>query len=138
MSFFILILTFAKSPVGLVDITTGNIIYVHSAKITNDGMIFINEVYRSVVAMGGEQIDGPLFLYLRAFQISFSLHLTSSEFQKMCLASSRISGFSMYPMLVTVFITKMKALQTFFAKTPLSMYLGILKSSHDAHVYAGQ
>ena len=50
---------------------------------------------------------------------------------------SQMSAFSMYPMLVAVFITKMKALQSFFARTPLSMYLGVIKEGHDHHVHAG-
>lgn len=43
----------------------------------------------------------------------------------------------MYPMLVIVFFTKMKALQTFFAKTPYSMYFAMITEGHDYHVYAG-
>jgi hypothetical protein len=31
----------------------------------------------------------------------------------------------------------MKALQCFFCKTPLSMYLGILNQAHDYHAHAG-
>ena len=58
--------------------------------------------------------------------------------QKFCLAMSRMSAFSMCPMLVSVFITKMKALQYFFAKTPLSMYFGVIKEGHDHHVHAGR
>ena len=41
-------------------------------------------------------------------------------------------------MLVVVFITKMKATQTFFSKTALSMYLGVIKEGHDYHVHAGR
>ena len=48
-----------------------------------------------------------------------------------------MSAFSMYPMLVIVFFTKMKALQTFFAKTPYSMYFAMITEGHDYHVYAG-
>lgn len=59
------------------------------------------------------------------------------DWQKFCLAMSRISAFSMYPMLVTVFFTKMKATQAFLSSTPLSMYLGIIKEGHDNHVHAG-
>ncbi len=51
---------------------------------------------------------------------------------------SRMSAFSMYPMLVVAFVTKMKAAQTFFSKTPLSMYFGVIKQGHDYHVHAGR
>ena len=44
----------------------------------------------------------------------------------------------MYPMIVIVFFTKMKALQTFFTKTPLSMYFAMITEGHDYHVYAGR
>lgn len=41
-------------------------------------------------------------------------------------------------MMVAVFVTKMKALQSFLARTPLSMYLGIVNESHDFHVHTGR
>lgn len=43
----------------------------------------------------------------------------------------------MYPMLVIVFVTKMKATQCFLSRTPLSMYLGILNQAHEHHAHAG-
>ena len=74
-------------------------------------MVYINGSYRPVVAQGG--------------------------WQKFCLAISRMSAFSMYPMLVIVFFTKMKALQSFFSKTPFAMYFAMIEEGHDYHVYAG-
>ncbi|KAL7525609.1 hypothetical protein ACHAXR_002213, partial [Thalassiosira sp. AJA248-18] len=51
---------------------------------------------------------------------------------------SRMSAFSMYPMLVVVFVTKMKGLQSFFAKTPFAMYFSMITEGHDYHVHAGR
>jgi len=108
---YILIATFSPPPVGVKDPSTGNILDPNSAENTNEGVIFINGDYRPVVAIGG--------------------------WQKFCLTISRMCAFSMYPMLVIVFITKMKGLQSFFAQTPLSMYFGVIKEGHDHHVHAG-
>ncbi|KAL7535065.1 hypothetical protein ACHAXR_006247 [Thalassiosira sp. AJA248-18] len=109
---YILVLTFSDAPVGITDPETKDIIDTNSVENTNNGVIYVNGSYRAVVAIGG--------------------------YQKICLAISRMSAFSMYPMIVVVFITKMKALQSFFAKTPLSMYLGVLKEGHDYHIHAGR
>ena len=108
---YILVLTFSHPPVGITDPTSGNIIDPNSVENTKNGVIYLNGVYRPVVALG--------------------------HWQKVFLAISRISAFSMYPMLVILFVTKMKALQSFFSKTPLSMYLGILNQAHDYHAHAG-
>jgi hypothetical protein len=59
------------------------------------------------------------------------------KWQKICLVLSRMSAFSMYPMLVVVFVTKMKATLLYLSSTPLSMYLGILKQAHEHHAHAG-
>lgn len=108
---YILVLTFSHPPVGITDPISGNIIDPNSVENTKNGVIYLNGAYRPVVAIG--------------------------TWQKVFLAISRISAFSMYPMLVIVFVTKMKALQSFFSKTPLSMYLGILNQAHDYHAHAG-
>ncbi|KAL7529340.1 hypothetical protein ACHAXR_006228, partial [Thalassiosira sp. AJA248-18] len=108
---YILVLTFSVPPIGIRDPVSGNVIDQNSIQNTSDGVIYVNGAYQPIVAIG--------------------------TFQKLCLAISRMSAFSMYPMLVAVFITKMKAIQTFLSNTPLSMYLGIVKEHHDFHVMAG-
>ena len=108
---YILVLTFSYPPVGITDPNSGNIIDINSVENTKNGVIYLNGAYRPVVAIG--------------------------TWQKVFLAISRISAFSMYPMLVIIFVTKMKALQSFFSKTPLSMYLGILNQANDHHAHAG-
>ncbi|KAL7529886.1 hypothetical protein ACHAXR_003208, partial [Thalassiosira sp. AJA248-18] len=109
---YIIVLTFATPPVGIKDPTSNNIIDLASDENTNNGVIYVNGSYRPVVAIG--------------------------FWQKFCLAMSRMSAFSMYPMLVVVFFTKMKALQSFFVKTPLSMYFGVIGEGHDYHAHAGK
>eukprot|EP00957_Ditylum_brightwellii_P140248 10686110-Ditylum_brightwellii.AAC.1 len=49
---YILVLTFSKAPLGLVDGETGNIIDVSSPENTDNGVIFVNGDYRAVVAEG--------------------------------------------------------------------------------------
>jgi hypothetical protein len=75
------------------------------------GMIYLNKSPRPVEAVG--------------------------NWQEICLVLSRASAFSMYPMLVVVFVTKMKATLLYLSSTPLSMYLGILKQAHEHHAHAG-
>ena len=108
---YIIVLTFSTPPVGMRDPKTNDIVDPHSVDNTNDGLIYVNGSYRPVVAVG--------------------------NWQKACLVISRASAFSMYPILVVVFITKMKATQCFLSRTPLSMYLGILNQAHEHHVHAG-
>lgn len=108
---YILVLTFSKAPIGLVDPESGDIIDVNSEVNTENGVIYMNGNYRPIVARGARQ--------------------------KFCLSMSRMSAFSMYPVIVLVFLTKCKALHIIFSKTPLSMFL-ILNESHELHIYAGQ
>ena len=108
---YIIVLTFSTPPVGMRDPNTNDIVDTNSVVNTNRGLIYVNGSYRPVVAVG--------------------------NWQKACLAISRASAFSMYPMLVIVFVTKMKATQCFLSRTPLSMYLGILNQAHEHHAHAG-
>jgi hypothetical protein len=108
---YILVLTFSKPPVGIRDPITNDIIDANTLENTYEGVIYLNGSYRPVVAVG--------------------------NWQKACLAISRASAFSMYPMLVVVFVTKMKATQCFLGRTPLSMYLTILNQAHEHHHHAG-
>lgn len=109
---YILVLTFSPPPVGIRDPVTNDIIDTSSEENTTNGVIYVNGSYRAVVAIGA--------------------------WQKFCLAMSRMSAFSLYPMLVVVFFTKMKGIQTFLSKTPLSMYLGVINQGHDFHAHAGK
>ncbi|KAL7555274.1 hypothetical protein ACHAWF_019016 [Thalassiosira exigua] len=109
---YILVLTFSPAPVGMVDPSTGDIVDVASVENTENGVLYVNGSYRPVVAVGG--------------------------WQRFCLAISRMSAFSMYPMLVVVFFTKMRALQSFLAKTPLSIHFGVIKEGHAHHTHAGR
>ena len=109
---YILILTFSPPPIGLRDPVTNNIIDTSSMANTAAGRIYINGSYRPIVA--------------------------ETTWQKTCLAISRASAFSMYPMLVVVFVTKMKAIHFFLYTSPLSMYFGILTNAHEFHVHAGR
>ncbi|KAL3776570.1 hypothetical protein ACHAW5_000334 [Stephanodiscus triporus] len=93
------------------DPITNDIVDPDSVENTNAGLIYLNGSYRPVVAVG--------------------------NWQKACLAISRSSAFSMYPMFVVVFVTKMKATQCFLSRTPLSMYLGIINQAHEYHAHAG-
>ena len=84
---------------------------VNSAENTANGVVYVNGSSRPVVSVG--------------------------HWQKACLVVSRVSAFSMYPMLVVVFVTKMKATHCYLSRTPLSMYLGILNQAHEYHAHAG-
>ncbi|KAL3806640.1 hypothetical protein ACHAXA_001896 [Cyclostephanos tholiformis] len=108
---YIVVLTISTPPAGMRDPNTNDIVDPHNVTNTNDGLIYVNGSYRPVVAVG--------------------------NWQKACLVISRASAFSMYPILVVVFITKMKATQCFLSRTPLSMYLGILNQAHEHHAHAG-
>jgi hypothetical protein len=108
---YIIVLTFSTLPMGLRDPITNDIIDPNSIQNTNNGVIHVNGSYRPVVAVG--------------------------NWQKICLTISRASAFSMYPMMVVVFVTKMKATQCFLSRTPLSMYFGIIYQAHEHHAHAG-
>jgi len=107
---YILVLTFADAPLGLVDPKTGTIIDVNSVENTDKGVILVNGDYRAVVAQ--------------------------NTYQMLCLAVSRMSAFSMYPVMGLVFFTKCKALRNFLNNTPYSMYM--IPDDHKLHIYAGK
>jgi len=117
-------MTFGPKPVGLADPISGDIVDIVDSTTTTtttstasgeentrNGIVYVNGMARAIVAVGG--------------------------WQKFCLAISRMSAFSMYPPLIIVFFTKMKALQTFLAATPLSIHCDMLHRGHDYHTYAG-
>jgi len=109
---YILVMTFTPPPLGITDPSTHNIIDPNSTTNTIHGVIYVNGALRPIVAI--------------------------DTYQKICLAISRMSAFSMYPMLVIVFITKMRALQSFFSRTMYSMYFGMIEEGHGYHVFAGR
>uniref|UniRef100_A0A7S2A4J8 FAD-binding FR-type domain-containing protein n=1 Tax=Trieres chinensis TaxID=1514140 RepID=A0A7S2A4J8_TRICV len=106
---YILVLTFSSSPLGLKDPKSKEIVDIQSSQNTANGFILFNGDYRPIVAEG--------------------------NYQKLCLAVSRISAFSMYPVMILVFLTKCKAALTFLSKTPFSMYM--TDDTHALHIYAG-
>lgn len=93
---YILVLTFSFAPIGLRDRTSGNIIDVGSATNTDNGVILVNGDYRPVVAQG--------------------------RYELVCLGISRISAFSLYPVMVLVYLSKCKATLNYLEKTPISMF----------------
>ena len=93
---YILVLTFSYAPIGLRDRTSGNIIDVGSATNTDNGVILVNGDYRPVVAQG--------------------------RYELVCLGISRISAFSLYPVMVLVYLSKCKATLNYLEKTPISMF----------------
>mmetsp|Transcript_28716 Transcript_28716/g.80835 ORF Transcript_28716/g.80835 Transcript_28716/m.80835 type:complete len:680 (+) Transcript_28716:174-2213(+) len=106
---YIAILTFSYAPIGLRDPATGFIIDVNNATNTENGVILVNGSYRPVVA--------------------------DSTAQMIFLAVSRLSAFSLYPMLVLVFFSKCKATLNFLEQAPSTLYM--FQDMHELHVYAG-
>ena len=94
---YILILTFSYAPLGLRDRTTGNIIDGSSTTNTKNGVILVNGSYRPVVAQG--------------------------MFEMICLGISRVSAFSLYPVMVLAFFSKCKATLNYLEKTPISLFM---------------
>jgi hypothetical protein len=107
---YILVLTFSLAPIGVVDPATRRIIDTRNATNTANGVILINGDYRPIVA--------------------------ESQFQMFCLGVSRISAFSLYPMLVVVFLSKCRACQNFLSGTPVAMLTRW--DAHELHAFAGQ
>jgi len=91
---YILLMTFTYAGTlgnvgGLVNPATGTIIDPNSVERTRAGVILINGDYRPVVA--------------------------DNTFQMVCLAFSRASAFSSYPVLVLVYLSKCRALASFLS-----------------------
>ncbi|KAL7532054.1 hypothetical protein ACHAWF_003998 [Thalassiosira exigua] len=107
---YILVLTFSFAPLGLRDPATKNIIDVGSPQNTEDGVILVNGDYRPVVARG--------------------------TYELVCLGMSRMSAFSLYPVMVLAYLTKCKATLNCLEKTPLSMFKQM--DDHKLHVYCGR
>ena len=106
---YILILTFAYAPLGLRDPSSGNIIDANPEN-TENGVLYVNGDYRPVVAQG--------------------------TFELVCLGTSRMSAFSLYPVMVLAFFSKCKATLNYFEKTPISMFM--IKDEHKLHSYCGR
>ncbi len=112
---YILVMTFTYAGTlgsvgGLVNPATGTIIDQNSVELTREGVILVNGDYRPVVA--------------------------ANTFQMVCLAFSRVSAFSSYPVLVLVYLSKCCALCSFLSNTAFSIYM--IQDMHELHVYAGK
>jgi len=88
---------------------TGHIVDQNSEARTQQGIILMNGAERSIVA--------------------------TSTFQLVCLSIARVTAFYMYPTLVLVFFSKLRATTNFIAQTPFGMFLE--DDWHDMHVYCG-
>ena len=106
----VLILTYSHQPLGLRDSLSGTIIDSGNASNTEAGFIFIDGYQRPLVA--------------------------SNTLQILCLTLSRMSGFSLFPVVILVFLSKCKAICNFVDGTPFSMFF--FKDIHKLHVYCGQ
>ena len=80
------------------------------SNLPEQGVILVNGDYRPVVA--------------------------ANTFQMICLAFSRASAFSSYPVLVLVYLSKCRALNSFLSNTAFSIYM--FQDMHELHVYAGK
>ena len=94
---YILVLTFSYAPLGLRDPATGDIIDASSQENTENGVLLVNGAFRPVVARG--------------------------TYELVCLGMSRMSAFSMYPVMVLAFVSKCKATLNYIEKTPISMFM---------------
>ena len=61
--------------------------------------------------------------------------VATSTFQLVCLSLARITAFYMYPTLVLIFFSKLRATANFVAQTPFGMFL--YDDWHDLHVFCG-
>lgn len=93
---YILMLTFSYAPVGLRERATGNIVDAER-KNTDNGVLLVNGDYRPVVAQG--------------------------LFELVCLGISRMSAFSLYPVMVLAYLSKCKATLNYLEHTPISMFM---------------
>lgn len=127
---YIMIFTFMESPIGLVDPITKNIIDINSDWNTNQGVIAMSVISATTPGSPHTHHQTQTTTYLRPV-VAIGLK------QKIYLGFSRASAFSMYPVLVLVFLSKCRALVTFLAKSGFGLYLPVLKDSHKLHQYAG-
>mmetsp|Transcript_17430 Transcript_17430/g.24892 ORF Transcript_17430/g.24892 Transcript_17430/m.24892 type:complete len:638 (+) Transcript_17430:540-2453(+) len=104
------ILPFCTQLLGLVDPETGNIMDMSSPTNTANGVIYVNGDYRPVVAMGKLQVA--------------------------CLVISRMSAFSLYPVMIAVFLSKCRATSSVLSKIHVSEFL--MQDNHELHEYAGR
>lgn len=102
---YIVVLTFSSSPLGLVDPASGFIIDPTNATATAAGLLG----------------DRPV--------------VASNHLQMACLAVSRMSAFSLYPVMILVFLSKCKATINFLEGTRLTLYMW--HDMHALHIYCG-
>ena len=106
----VLIFTYTYRPLGLRDPVSGTIIDPDNATNTEAGFILIDGYQRPLVA--------------------------SNSLQILCLTISRLSGFSVFPVVILVFLSKCKAMCNFVDGTLFSMFF--FKDLHKLHIYCGQ
>lgn len=58
-----------------------------------------------------------------------------NDLQMVLLGISRFSGFSLYPWIIMVFFTKLRATYAFLSRTPIGEFL--IQDTHELHVFAG-
>ena len=79
------------------------------------------------------------FLHLKCAQVLCSIYIliatlihlddfkktgaVENKWQTFCLVVSKISAFAMYPLLITVFLSKCRATLNFITKTPISLFI---------------
>lgn len=90
----------------LVNPATGTIIDPNSIERTQEGVILVNGDYRPVVA--------------------------ANTFQMTCLAFSRASAFSSYPVLILVYLSKCRALASYLSNTAFATYM--FQDMHELHI----
>jgi hypothetical protein len=61
--------------------------------------------------------------------------VATSTFQLVCLSIARVTAFYMYPCLVLVYISKLRATANLIKQTPFGMF--VYDDWHDLHVYCG-
>lgn len=119
---YILVVTFTDSGSlgifgGARDPDSGFIIDTSSASNTDCGVIeYTNSLFKEHVIIS------------RAI-------VAESIAQMVLLGLSRFSGYFMYPAIVSVFWTKLRATQSFISKTPLNVFC--YQDTHRLHVYCG-
>mmetsp|Transcript_14752 Transcript_14752/g.18583 ORF Transcript_14752/g.18583 Transcript_14752/m.18583 type:complete len:628 (-) Transcript_14752:69-1952(-) len=106
------LVAFIPFPIGLVNPATGTIINQVNTTLTEEGYVeypLSSGVLRPVVA--------------------------ATAFQMFCLGVSRISAYTLYPFLIIIFATKMRAINNFLNSTPIGNYLD--HDVNELHRFAG-
>ena len=106
-AFYVFLMTYVVP--GLRDTETGLILDPQSHDRTSRGLILVNGTERPIVA--------------------------ATDLQVIFVGISRMSAWFMYPALVMVYVSKLRATTGFLQRTPLSMFL--YTDLHELHIYCG-